>query len=87
VVGDRGRGEVERVGQVADADLAAGVGGDEREQPQPHRIAEGFEGRGEPLGLIGVERLGHQGHAAVVQIAASGDANRLLRHAPILADV
>src|SRR5260370_1097412 len=43
VVADGGLGEVERGGQVADAHLAALMGADQGEQPQPDRVAERLE--------------------------------------------
>jgi len=43
VVANRGLGQVERGGQVTDADLAALVRPDQRDQPEPDRIAERLE--------------------------------------------
>ena len=45
VVADRRLGQVEGVVEVADARLAAVVGGDQREQPQPDRVGERLEQR------------------------------------------
>ena len=43
VVGDRRTGDRERVGQLTHAHLATTTRGDQRQQPQPHRIAERLE--------------------------------------------
>jgi len=43
VVGDGRPGQVERVGQVADAGFAVGVGGDQGQQSQPDRVGDGLE--------------------------------------------
>ena len=50
MVADGRLGEVERGGQVADADLAALVRADQGHQPQPHRVAERPEHLRQPGG-------------------------------------
>jgi len=50
VVGDRGLGQADRVGQVADAGFAVGVCGDQGQQSDPGRVTECLEDVGEPFG-------------------------------------
>src|ERR1700733_11874954 len=54
---DRGLGQLERGIQVADAGLAALVRGDQGQQPQPHRVGQGLEQRGDlaEAGLASVD--------------------------------
>src|SRR3954454_16144794 len=85
VVGDRGLLNVERAQQVAHADLASALTltleGDQRQQPQPHRITQGLEHpRQLRRGLL-VQRLPDQRRAALTEHWESGP---LFRHASIL---
>ena len=48
VVGDGRLGQADGCGEVADAGLASGGGGDHRQQPDPVPVAKGAEGPGEP---------------------------------------
>ena len=52
MVTDRRLGQVEGVVEVADAGLPVGVGGDQRQQPQPHRVGQRLDERNDPLGLL-----------------------------------
>ena len=61
VMADGRLGQVERVGQVAHAGLAAGVGGHQGHQPQPDRIGEGLQQRRDLLGLLQRQRLRDSG--------------------------
>src|SRR3954453_22118326 len=71
---DRGLAAPYRPGEVAGAHLV-GVG-DDRQQPQPHRIGQHLEGRGQLLGLALAE------HGAVDRAAARLDDLQLHRLAP-----
>src|ERR1044072_2282834 len=63
---DRRRAEVEGVGELADAGLAAVVAGDQRQQTQPLRIPEGLEQRGQ-VDRVGMrERLTRERCAATL---------------------
>jgi hypothetical protein len=64
VVADRRLGQAQRLGQVADAGLAAGVGGDQGEQAQPGGVGEGLERAGEVGGLLGGQCLPDDRRAA-----------------------
>src|SRR6185312_10905369 len=64
VMADRRLRDVERAGQVAHAGLAAGERGDQREQPQPHRIRQRLEHPGQRLRVIFGQRFAHHRRAA-----------------------
>ena len=57
VMRDRRLGQPERLGQLADAGLTALVRGDHRDQPQPGRVGQGLEQRGQAVGLGRGQRL------------------------------
>jgi arsenate reductase (thioredoxin) len=80
VVADGGLTEAERLGQVADASLVAGLRLDEAQEPQAGGIGDGLEDRGELLGVLPVERLLQE------RGARSGDGRDRL-HALILTDI
>ena len=52
VVADGRLAEAERLGQVADAGLAAGLGLDQAQQPQPRRVGDHLQRRGELLRVV-----------------------------------
>ncbi len=64
MVADGGLGELERGGEVADADLAALVRADQGHQPEPDRIAEGLEHLGPLCGHGLAQRFAGQRRAA-----------------------
>jgi DNA-binding MarR family transcriptional regulator len=73
VVGDRGAGEFELRGEIADADLAVRSGSDHGHQLEPDRVAEGLERRGEQGGRLGGDALLGDRRAARRQV---GDGQR-----------
>ena len=78
VVADRGLGQVEGVVEVADAGLAGGTGGDQADQPQPHRVGQRLQQGRDLLGLGGGHgRAGRQrGAAGEVGVADHRDLGR-----------
>ena len=60
VVRHGGLGQAERFGEVADAGLAAVVGGDHRQQPQPGRVGDRLQRPGEICCAGGGQRLADQ---------------------------
>jgi len=86
VMADRRLGQVERVVEVADAGLAAGVGGHQGHQPQPYRLGERLQQRGNLLGLGLGQRPGRQRRAAHRRVSGIQHHQRL-RHTSILTDI
>src|SRR5260370_42560829 len=60
MVADRGLGEVEARGQLADADLAALMSPDQGDQPEPNRVGQGLEHLRQPRGRGLAHRLADQ---------------------------
>src|SRR5262249_3236177 len=92
MMADGGLGKVERGGQVADAYLAALVGTDQRQQPQPDRVTECLEHLRQSCRRGIADRLTHQRYRALRGIGRwSGYPGELqcapawlYRHSPIL---
>jgi hypothetical protein len=63
VVADRSLRQVERLHQVANARLAAGLRLDEAEDPKPGGVGESFQRRCKVLGVLGREGLGEKRRA------------------------
>src|SRR5699024_8075970 len=85
MVRDRGLGQVEGGRQVAHAHLAAVLGGDHRQQPQPYRVGQGLERPGELDGFFLVQGRGQQSRTAILD-GASGVGRSILlnRHSSII---
>jgi len=85
VVADRRLGQVERLVEVTDAGLAAGMRGHQGHQPQPHRVGERLQQRGDLLGLRLGQRLNRQRRAAGRRVGGIQHGQQL-RHTSILTD-
>src|SRR4051794_8147664 len=72
------------IGDVAHARLPALVRGDQREQPQPHRITERLEHRRGALGLLRGQRTLGQRRAAGHRVWLQQGQRLRVRHTPML---
>ena len=89
---DRGLGEGERSGQLADAHLATLMCPDQGYQPEPHRVREGLEHLRQPGGGALADRLADQRRGACLdndlELSCGGELQsgppRLHRHVSIL---
>ena len=64
MVTDGRLGEVEGVVEVADASFTVSVRGDQRQQPQPHRVSESLDERNDAVGLLSAEWVAREWRAA-----------------------
>ena len=84
MMGDRRAGQLEHAGQIAHTRLATLMGGDQRQQPQPHRVAHRLEHPRQLDRLPGRQRLPHQRRAAPHRLDLRDRYLVLIRHESIL---
>jgi hypothetical protein len=80
VVADRRRRHIERLEQVAHARFSAVVTGDQRQQPQPHRIRERLEQRRQLVGPRLRQWLARQRRATLARVGLYQRQQILINH-------